>query len=98
MLQSDGDITGSSLAASSLDDTTRYENRFLSSLLRCIQTVPTSSAQVRYLTIKFKKNITLVLNPLLLFNVFKTKLYNVLFKNYKLHIIYFRVLIENSAK
>jgi hypothetical protein len=32
VLVSDGDITGSSLAASSLDDTTRYENSFVSSL------------------------------------------------------------------
>ena len=56
VLQSDGDITGSSLAASSLDDTTRYENSFLSSFLRCTQTVSTSTPQVKHLTIKFQKN------------------------------------------
>jgi hypothetical protein len=31
VLLSDGDITGSSMAASSIDDTTRYENSFVSS-------------------------------------------------------------------
>lgn len=72
MLQSDGDITGSRLAASSLDDTARYENSFLSSLLLCIQTVSTSTAQVTCLRIKLKE---MVLSPLLLLEVFRTKLY-----------------------
>ena len=80
VLQSDGDITGSSLAASSLDDTTRYENSFLSSLLRCTQTVCTSTAQVRY--ILSSKKIKLVLSSLVLFNVFKTELYNVIFHHH----------------